>query len=132
LFLKEKEKYNTSGKKNPQSKYTSVFVTKPNTGGDLHLKEEKLMHISTFPLMMLKISSEICEEALKGAQKLIILIEKMHESKGQQKVVIGRGSLVSELRKSYPHVYKMSFGLKDTKVEKPEDIDDLLDTISEY
>jgi hypothetical protein len=69
--------------------------------------------------MMLKISSEICEEALKGAQKLIILIEKMHESKGQQKVVIGKGSLVSELRKGYPHIYKMSFGLKDAKEEKP-------------
>jgi len=56
----------------------------------------------------------------------------MHESKGQQKVVMGKGSLVSELRKNYPHVYKMSFGLKDARDNKTEDIEDLLDTISEY
>lgn len=41
----------------------------------------------------------------------------MHESKGQQKVVISKGSLVSELRKIYPQVYKMSFGLKDQKLQ---------------
>lgn len=39
----------------------------------------------------------------------------MHESKGQQKVVIGKGNLVSELRKNYPQIYKMSFGMKDQK-----------------
>lgn len=53
VFLKDKY----------MSKRTNKYVinqqSKPT--GDPHFKEEKLMHISTFPLLMLKISNEICE-----------------------------------------------------------------------
>jgi len=53
LFLKDKYMSKRS------NKYTTTEQSK-FTGGDPHQKEEKLMHISTFPLLMLKTSNEIC------------------------------------------------------------------------
>lgn len=67
---------------------------------------------------MIETSWEICDKELNQEQKIIILLEKMHESNGHKKVLLGKGlNLVAELRNKFGSIYQMNFqSKKDIKI----------------
>lgn len=89
----------------------------PTTGNALSsLVGEKKITLKGLQNILIRVSEEIFSEELSPEQKIIILLEKMHESQGHRKVLLGQGlSLVSELRCRFTSIYKSHFGPKQHK-----------------
>ena len=66
-----------------------------------------MIEFSGFLLAIIEIAQEICDYALAPPQKLIVLLEKINDTKGYKAVCAA--SLVKEVRAKFGSYYASSF-----------------------